>query len=72
MSQSVPKSKTLFESAQYASSLACLAELKVPVDHFFEHVMVNAPEATLRENRMALLRELFAAMNRVADLSRLA
>ena len=72
MAVSLPESKALFERALYAPSLASLAALKVPVDHFFEHVMVNAPQSDLRENRMALLRELFTAMNRVADLSRLA
>jgi glycyl-tRNA synthetase beta chain len=34
--------------------------------------MVNAEDARLRNNRLALLAELHAAMNRVADLSRLA
>ena len=72
MAVSLPESKALFERAHYAPCLASLAVLKVPVDHFFEHVMVNAPQSDLRENRMALLRELFTAMNRVADLSRLA
>jgi glycyl-tRNA synthetase beta chain len=49
-----------------------LAGLKSPVDAFFEAVMVNAEDAALRANRLALLGDLHAAMNRVADLSRLA
>jgi len=43
-----------------------------PVDAFFDTVMVNADDAALRANRLALLSSLHAAMNRVADLSRLA
>jgi glycyl-tRNA synthetase beta chain len=42
------------------------------VDAFFDNVMVNAEDAALRANRLALLAQLHAAMNRVADLSKLA
>jgi len=43
-----------------------------PVDAFFDSVMVNAEDPALRANRLALLAGLHAAMNRVADLSKLA
>jgi glycyl-tRNA synthetase beta chain len=55
-----------------AGSLQALAALKAPVDDFFDAVMVNADDPALRRNRLALLAELHAAMNRVADLARLA
>jgi glycyl-tRNA synthetase beta chain len=42
------------------------------VDAFFDAVMVNADDPALRANRLALLAALQRAMNRVADLSRLA
>jgi glycyl-tRNA synthetase beta chain len=42
------------------------------VDEFFDHVMVNTEDEILRNNRLALLANLRAAMNRVADISRLA
>jgi glycyl-tRNA synthetase beta chain len=61
-----------FERGDYTASLQALAALKAPVDAFFEHVMVNAEDAALRGNRLALLAGLQRAMNRVADLSRLA
>jgi glycyl-tRNA synthetase beta chain len=67
-----PQADRLFEQHDYAGSLQALAALKAPVDAFFEGVMVNADEAALRLNRQALLAGLHAAMNRVADLSRLA
>jgi glycyl-tRNA synthetase beta chain len=54
------------------ASLQALAALKAPVDAFFESVMVNADDAALRANRLGLLAQLHAAMNRVADLSKLA
>jgi glycyl-tRNA synthetase beta chain len=67
-----PQADTLFDQHDYAGSLKALAALKTPVDAFFEDVMVNAEDAALRANRLALLGQLHAAMNRVADLARLA
>ncbi len=61
-----------FERGDYTTSLQALAVLKAPVDAFFDTVMVNADEPALRNNRLALLAALHRAMNRVADLSRLA
>ena len=46
--------------------------LRAPVDAFFEDVMVNAEQLDLRLNRLGLLKSLYLAMNRVADLSKLA
>jgi glycyl-tRNA synthetase beta chain len=61
-----------FGAERYAESLARLAALRGPVDTFFEAVMVMAEDPGLRANRLALLAGLYARMNRVADLSRLA
>lgn len=61
-----------FEAGDYTGSLQTLAALRSPVDAFFDGVMVNAEEADLRLNRLGLLATLHQAMNRVADLSRLA
>jgi glycyl-tRNA synthetase beta chain len=63
---------TDFSAGRYAESLARLAALRGPVDTFFEAVMVMAEDPGLRANRLALLASLYARMNRVADLSRLA
>jgi glycyl-tRNA synthetase beta chain len=61
-----------FERGDYAASLQALAALKSPVDAFFDGVMVNAEDEKLRNNRLGLLATLHQAMNRVADLSKLA
>ncbi len=61
-----------FDRRDYSASLKALAALKSPVDAFFDTVMVNADDLALRGNRLGLLAQLHAAMNRVADLSRLA
>ncbi|OZA07223.1 MAG: glycine--tRNA ligase subunit beta, partial [Methylotenera sp. 17-45-7] len=67
-----PKADQLFEAGDYTASLQALAILKAPVDAFFDNVMVNAEEVALKNNRLALLNQLHQAMNRVADLSKLA
>jgi glycyl-tRNA synthetase beta chain len=67
-----PVSDTAFDAGDYSASLLALAALKAPVDAFFDGVMVNADDAALRANRLALLGTLHASMNRVADLARLA
>lgn len=67
-----PAADRLFEQGDYAGSLKALAALKTPVDAFFDDVMVNAEDAALRANRLGLLKTLHGAMNRVADLARLA
>ena len=52
--------------------LKSFSVLKTPVDTFFDKVMVMVDDAKLRRGRLALLRDLREAMNRVADISRLA
>jgi glycyl-tRNA synthetase beta chain len=67
-----PLANACFGAGDYTGSLRELAALKSPVDAYFDKVMVNAEDPALRANRLALLGELHAAMNRVADLSKLA
>jgi glycyl-tRNA synthetase beta chain len=62
----------LFERGDYAGYLRTFAVLKTPVDAFFDKVMVMAEQKALRQNRLALLADLRKAMNRVADISKLA
>ncbi len=61
-----------FDKGDYTASLKALAALKAPVDAFFDNVMVNADDPALKANRLGLLAILHQAMNRVADLSKLA
>ena len=68
----LPQADAQFAAGDYTASLQTLAALRAPVDAFFDGVMVNADDAALKANRLALLHQLHQAMNRVADLSRLA
>ena len=72
MQKLLPESSAQFEAGDYTASLQTLAALRAPVDAFFDDVMVNAEAMDLRLNRQGLLKSLHLAMNRVADLSRLA
>ncbi len=66
------RADSAFASGDFTASLRELAALRAPVDAFFDGVMVNAEDPAVRANRLALLAQLHGAMNRVADLSRLA
>ncbi len=68
----VPEANAQFDAGDFTASLQTLAVLRAPVDAFFDDVMVNAEQLDLRLNRQGLLKSLHVAMNRVADLSRLA
>jgi len=68
----LPTAQALFEAGDYTASLQALAVLRAPVDAFFDGVMVNAEQLDVRLNRLGLLKTLHLAMNRVADLSKLA
>jgi glycyl-tRNA synthetase beta chain len=72
MQKTAPQARSQFDAGDYTASLQTLAALRGPVDAFFDDVMVNAEQADLRLNRLGLLATLHQAMNRVADLSRLA
>jgi glycyl-tRNA synthetase beta chain len=72
MQKVVPTANSQFDAGDYTASLQTLAALREPVDAFFDDVMVNAEQSDLRLNRLGLLMLLHRAMNRVAQLERLA
>jgi glycyl-tRNA synthetase beta chain len=57
--------------ADYAAALSRLAQLKEPVDNFFDNVMVNCEDLQLRMNRLALLDLLAQQFLQIADISKL-
>jgi len=54
----------------FAGAMRVMASLRAPVDAFFEKVLVNAPEAGLRLNRLRLLAQLRRVTATVADFSK--
>lgn len=67
--QQADKVLPLFENGDYASALSSLANLREPVDNFFDEVMVMADDEAIRNNRLALLNRLRNLFLRVADIS---
>jgi glycyl-tRNA synthetase beta chain len=53
----------------FTAAMRALAALRGPVDGFFEHVLVNDPDAATRDNRLRLLIQVRDLMGRVADFS---
>ncbi|MEY4593588.1 MAG: hypothetical protein RIR18_2483 [Pseudomonadota bacterium] len=71
LAEVAPKAEAAFAAGDYTTSLQALSALRVPVDNFFNDVMVNAEDPALRANRLGLLATLHLAMNQVADISKL-
>ena len=71
LSSAREKVEPLLAERRYARVLNELADLRDPVDRFFDDVMVMAEDETLRNNRLAILGELRALFLDVADISRL-
>ncbi|WP_036139076.1 glycine--tRNA ligase subunit beta [Luteibacter sp. 9135] len=65
------ETKGMLTSGDYTGTLARLAALQGPVDTFFDDVLVNADNAAVRGNRLALLAQLKATFGAIADISRL-
>ncbi|MCF5689750.1 glycine--tRNA ligase subunit beta [Pseudomonas sp. PA-1-2A] len=61
--------KPLIAERDYAQALARLASLREPVDAFFEAVMINADDASVRKNRYAMLARLRGLFINIADIS---
>jgi glycyl-tRNA synthetase beta chain len=57
------------KSADYIQALTAIATLRAAVDAFFDKVLVNAPDAQVRANRLALLAGLYAEVSSIADFS---
>ncbi|MGB9149362.1 MAG: glycine--tRNA ligase subunit beta [Burkholderiales bacterium] len=67
-----PQVSAHMQNHHYTGALKELAGVRGEVDKFFEDVMVMHEDPAVRNNRIALLRELDGLMNQVADISKLA
>src|SRR5690625_1676947 len=70
--QLAPQAQAQFEALDFTESLSTMAQAKDAVDNFFDEVMVMDEDLALRHNRLALLAQLYQAMNLTADISKLA
>jgi len=72
MARLKPEVDAAFSKGDFTTALTRLAGLRANVDTFFDKVMVMADDEQLRNNRIALLSNLHAMLNQVADISKLA
>ncbi|MFC2951957.1 glycine--tRNA ligase subunit beta [Marinicaulis aureus] len=63
--------ETAVAAEDFEAAMSALAQLRAPLDAFFEKVTVNVDDAKLRANRLSLLARLTAATAKVADFSKL-
>jgi glycyl-tRNA synthetase beta chain len=56
-------------TGDYTADLSAIASLRPAIDTFFDKVMVNAPDAAVRRNRLTLLASLLREFSRIADFS---
>ncbi len=66
-----PLARIAVEQEDFAKAMAALAELRAPIDAFFDSVTVNDADAVKREHRLALLGRMREAVHTVADFSRI-
>jgi glycyl-tRNA synthetase beta chain len=66
------RARSHLESRDYYSALQVLAELKAPVDRFFDSVLVMDEDHAVRDNRLALLGRINATFTQIADFRQLA
>ena len=61
----------LLEQEDFLGTMAVLAQLRAPLDRFFDKVTVNAQQPELRRNRLRLVHKVRARMDRIADFSKI-
>ena len=66
-----PLAAAAIEREDFAAAMTALASLRVPIDAFFEGVMVNDPDPAIRAFRLGLLTRFRDAVHRVADFSKI-
>lgn len=60
------------QNQDFSAAMMALSVLREPVDSFFEHVLVNDEDLSVRANRLALLARIRTATGQVADFSKIA
>jgi len=71
LANSEPAASRAIAAEDFGAAMAALADLRAPIDRFFEEVTVNADEENKRAHRLDLLAAFRAAVHKVADFSRI-
>jgi glycyl-tRNA synthetase beta chain len=71
LSRADARAGAALDAEDFTAAMTALAELRAPIDVFFDRVTVNVDERDLRLNRLRLLNRIRTTINRVADFSRI-
>jgi glycyl-tRNA synthetase beta chain len=71
LDEAAPAATAALRAEDFAAAMTALSRLRHPVDAFFDKVVVNDSDATLRRNRLGLLARLKALTDQVADFSKI-
>lgn len=71
LDQAAASAKAALDNEDFTAAMSAIAELRRPVDDFFDRVTVNAEDADLRVNRLNLLSHIDRTLDRVADFSKI-
>lgn len=71
LSKAAGGAKAALGGEDFTQAMQAMAQLRQPVDAFFDEVTVNADDAALRENRLNLLSAIGATLSEVADFSKI-
>ena len=66
-----PRAAIAIAEEDFSGAMTALAALRAPIDAFFEAVIVNDPDDSVRARRLNLLARFRDAVHRVADFSRI-
>ena len=65
------KAESAIQAEDFENAMIALGTLRAPIDAFFDHVLVNDENTSIRANRLALLNEISGTIGAVADFSRI-
>lgn len=65
------KVQAALEQEDFTGAMACVAALRAPVDSFFEQVIVNAEDASIRKNRLHLLAHIRRSLDALANFGKI-
>jgi glycyl-tRNA synthetase beta chain len=71
LDQAEPRASAAIVAEDFGVAMSALASLRQPIDAFFDHVTVNVDDPGVRARRLSLLARFRAAVNRVADFSKI-
>ena len=71
ITQAAAQARRAIEAEDFEAAMKAIAKLRVPVDAFFEHVIVNDKDQPFRTNRLRLLNRIREAVSEVADFSKI-